>query len=291
MAHSEFALVRSETLSLTLDVAIKHRDMESSPTERELEEARVRFLREKIENGLFVCPSWSVAQYEKRTIRMNGRHSSTALCQTNGEFPEGLFVHMDTYRVDTPHGLAGLFRQFDARQSGRSSLDVCGAYQGLYAPLRDVDRKYCLLAVKGISWFKRQIKQEACVKGDDVGELLANTVYYDFIVWIGELFNSKCKELQTDPIVAAMYGTFEANESQSRRFWAAVAKGGIDEGSPAQVLSQQLTDNRDERNPNKKYTVAQQYGIAIRGWNACREGKTVASLAPQKKKDLPAIVF
>lgn len=287
MPTVDFSLVKSETIPLTRDIALKHRDMESSPTERELMPSRVKFLRQKVEDSLFVCPSWAVAEFQKRTIRMNGRHSSTALCETNGDFPEKLYVHLDTYKVETPKGLAGLFRQFDARQSGRSSLDVCGAYQGLYEPLSSVDRRYCLSAVKGISWYKRQVEKVPCARGDDVGEMLSDEVYHGFIVWLGNLFNSKCKEIQSDPVVGAMYGTFEANEPEARKFWQDVAKGGVDEGSVAQVLSDVLTKNREQKDSTKKLTVAQQYGVAIRGWNSYREGKTVTGITQQKKKPCP----
>ncbi len=38
------------------------------------------------------------------------------LASLNGEFPQGLYVTMDEYEVDSPDGLALLFRQFDDRK-------------------------------------------------------------------------------------------------------------------------------------------------------------------------------
>jgi hypothetical protein len=83
---------------------------------------------------------------------MNGNHSSTALLGLNGSFPDKLVAHIDEYEVSRLDGLALLFRQFDDRKSGRSSKDVCGAYQGLYEPLREVPRDTAKLGAEGISW-------------------------------------------------------------------------------------------------------------------------------------------
>ena len=102
-----FTLLSSETVPLTRDLALQHRDMESSPTERELHPPRVKYLREKLVNGLFVCPTWATARFQGRVVRMNGRHSSTALCEANGEFPKGLSVHLDTYSAESPRGWLG----------------------------------------------------------------------------------------------------------------------------------------------------------------------------------------
>jgi hypothetical protein len=90
---------------------------------------------------------WNWAHFGDKVFRMNGQHSSAVLCELNGQFPEGLQVHMDTYQVDDKEGLALLFRQFDNRKSGRTPIDV--AYQGLYPDLADAARPAAKLAVEG----------------------------------------------------------------------------------------------------------------------------------------------
>ncbi len=55
--------------------------------------------------------------------------------------------------------------------------------------------------------------------------------------WRG-IFTIKTPELKRQTIVAAMYGTFEKNEAEARKFWKEVARGGVefDENHPTTVL-------------------------------------------------------
>jgi hypothetical protein len=95
-----------------------------SPTERVFDPSRAKMIREKTEAGQLIAFNWAVAKIGDKEYRVNGQHSSTVLSELNGEFPQGLKVHMDTYEVDSNDGLALLFRQFDSRKSGHTPTDV-----------------------------------------------------------------------------------------------------------------------------------------------------------------------
>src|SRR5215469_842274 len=148
-----FRLVKSETVPLTRELARQFRDLEPSPTERELSPSRLKMLKEKAVAKQLVTFHWSRARRGAHIWRMNGQHSSNMLCDLNGEFPDGLFVHLDDYEVDEMSGLALLFRQFDDRKSGRTVGDVAGAYQGLVPELAGVPRDIAKLGIEGIAWF------------------------------------------------------------------------------------------------------------------------------------------
>ena len=126
-----FRLEKSETKALTPDLAKRFRDLVPSPTERAFDEARAKMLREKAAAGQLIAFNWATAKLGDNEYRMNGQHSSLVLCELNGQFPENLKVHLDSYVVDDKEGLALLFRQFDNRKSGRTPTDVAGAYQGV----------------------------------------------------------------------------------------------------------------------------------------------------------------
>ena len=145
---TSYRLVKSEVRDLTPELAEEFRNLEPSPTERELSPARIRHLRIKAEAGQLVTFHWSVARLGDRRLRMNGQHSSNMLCGLNGHFPKGLKVHIDEYEVPDKPSLALLFRQFDDRKSNRSPSDVAGAYQGLYEELHDVPRGPAKMAVE-----------------------------------------------------------------------------------------------------------------------------------------------
>src|SRR6188768_1597800 len=101
-----FRLTNAEVKPLTRDVAIAFRDMDPSPTEREMNPSRITHLLEKATAGQLVTFHWSTAKLGNRVLRMNGQHSSSMLCDLNGTFPDGLMVHLDEYEVDSPDGLA-----------------------------------------------------------------------------------------------------------------------------------------------------------------------------------------
>ena len=90
---------------------------------------------------------------------------------------------------------------------------MSGAYQGLY--------KVCLH--RRVMTFTRSS---------------ARPELHDFIKWVGEMFSIKTPELRRQTIVAAMYGTFEKNEAEARKFWQEVSRGGVEfeDSHPTTVL-------------------------------------------------------
>src|SRR6187200_1850654 len=128
---ASYRLVKADVRELTPELAEEFRNLEASPTERELNQARINHLRMKAEAGQLVTFHWSLAKLGDKKLRMNGQHSSNMLCDLNGHFPKGLKVHIDEYEVPNKPSLALLFRQFDDRKSNRSPSDVASAYQGL----------------------------------------------------------------------------------------------------------------------------------------------------------------
>lgn len=280
-----FQLSKSQCVPLTRELAQEFRDLEPSPTERELDPGRLRHLKEKAEAGLLVTFHWSRAKLGKKWLRMNGQHSSNMLCGLNGEFPEGLSVHLDEYEVDGPDGLALLFRQFDDRKSGRSSHDVSGAYQGLYEALRDVPRKAAKLAIEGVAWYRRTIEGQPVPSGDSQYELFGEDGLHSFVQWMGELFSIKTPELRRPQIVSAMYATFISNEAEARTFWELVAKGGkeFDDQHPTTVLSCWYMKAK-QKEMKLAPKPAEFYQAALYGWKAYREEKPIPSIRIDMKK-------
>jgi len=280
----------SNTVALTPAIAAKHRDMPASPTERKLDPKRVKLLSDKIQAGLFITPTWAIADYNGTEVRMNGQHSSHALCDANGLFPTGLSVHIDTYNATDPNDLAVLFRQFDAKQSSRSAEDVSGAYQHLHTDLTNVCPKVALATIKGVAWYLRKIDGSAIPPGDDIGSLFNNLSYHDFIRFCGSLFTSKCKELQRPEVIACMYGTYLVASTASKEFWTGVASGAGDTASTEGILDSQLLADREESDRTSKLKPDQVYGICAKAWNCSRENTPIkGKLYHALKKPLPAL--
>jgi len=287
-----FRLVKSAVLPLTKELAREHQALDASPTERDLQPRRIKHLRQKAELGHLVTFHWAKAKIADQWVRMNGQHSATMLAQLNGEFPEGLFVTLDEYEVDSTDGLALLFRQFDDRVSSRSTADVAGAYQGLYEPLRAIDKSVAKLGIDAIAWHLPAIEGIPVPSGDEKYRLFVRAAYHPFLLWLGELFTIKTPELRHYAIAAAMYGTFiTGNNEDVRRFWDQVARGGLEyeDNAPSTVLDNWLKEAKErgtKRNLKPKLKPIEYYQGCIYGWNAFREEKTLKDIKYDTRKGL-----
>jgi hypothetical protein len=284
-----FRLINSEVRDLTPELAEEFRNLPASPTERELREDRVRYLREKAEAGHLVTFHWATARFGGKKLRMNGMHSSTMLSNLNGNFPKNAKVHLDEYEVNDKDGLALLFRQFDARKSGRTPSDVSGAYQGLYDDLAGVPRDTAKIAVEGIAWWRRHVEGLPAPSGDDAYTLFGEAGTHGFVLWLGEVFSIKTKELKRVPIVAAMHATFNKNQPESRKFWDDVGRGGVkyDDNAPATVLDNWLKMlAEDKKTRAKDVKPGNYYQACIFAWNAYRDGKAISAVKFDTKKGL-----
>jgi hypothetical protein len=282
---AKFRLLKSEVKPLTRELAEHFRDLEPSPTERDLNPARLKYLQEQAEAGLLITFNWARAKMEGKTLRVNGQHSSNVLCGLNGEFPQGLFAHIDDYEVDGPEGLAVLFRQFDQRKSARSSADVAGAYQNLHPELHQVAKPIGKLGIDAITWHRRTIEGAPTESGDAVYTAFGTVGNHPFLLWLSDVFSIKTPELKKTQIVAAMYATFIKNADEARKFWDQVARGGIEyeDNAPATVLDGWLKAIK-EGEIKTELKPAQYYQGCIWAWNAFREEKEIKDIKCDTRK-------
>jgi hypothetical protein len=141
------------------------------------------------------------------------------------------------------------------------------------------------LAVEGAAWYDKNVEGLPAPKGDDVYTLFGKTGLHPFIRWVGEVFTIKTRELKRQTIVAAMYGTFEKNEAEARKFWLEVSRGGVefDDNHPTTVLDAFLKSAiEDKRKIELK--AGNFYQASIYAWNAYREDKTITTVKYDTKK-------
>jgi hypothetical protein len=271
-------------------MAIAHRDMPASPTERTFSESRAKKLRETFESGHMLPCAWAKAEWQGKEVRMNGQHSASVLCAME-EFPSGARVHMDSYTPENEEGMALLFRQFDARVSGRSATDCSHAYQGLFSEVAKLDEKKALAAIKGINRYHQFTGEGATFSGDDIGRMFFNRNYDGFIRFIGDLITKgKSNELNRSEVLAAVYGTYLQSETRAGEFWKEV-KSAHRDGHPSQVLDAQLEKDANHTDSAKKMRAIQLYAICIKAWNAhlTEEPAPSGGWKHPEKKTLPEI--
>jgi hypothetical protein len=132
--------------------------------------------------------------------------------------------------------------------------------------------------------------------GDDVYDLFNRKSHHPFLLWIGELFDIKTKEMRETGVIAAMYGTFVKAEAAAKEFWHQVARGGIEyeDTAPSTVLDRWLKVYAETKASERiKVGMIRNSGVFYSGciyaWNAHRRGKTIKDIISDTKKGLPAV--
>jgi hypothetical protein len=289
-----FRLVQSATHHLSRDKALilarEHQALPHSPTERDLQAARLNELVTRIKANLLLPCNWATVLYEGVKYRMNGQHSSQALLDCADCLPERVSIHLDHYEADAAAGMGILFRQFDARISGRSRSDVAGAYQGLVKALDGVNRRKGKLGIEGVCWYRRTLDGFPVPSSDDLYQEFMTPAYHSFLRWLDKILSVKTPELERAPIIGTMYGTFVKSESGSQDFWSHVAKNDLtDDSHPSAVLSAELVQIKEGRRNGQTPSPAEFYCKCAKAWNAFRGGEKIRSLNVNPKKGLPEL--
>ena len=264
--------------------------------EREIAKKRVKHLRDKIDAGLGVTFHWVTAELNGETLRGNGQHSSSMLSEYPVEsFPKGLKVFEEHYKCDSPDDFALLFQQFDDRASSRSSSDVASVYQGFQPDLIDVPHNIAKLAIDGYTFFQRTIEGAQNIPAGDISyALFSDKGLHPWIKWLAELHNSKTMELQNKPVTAALFNTFAVNETEAKKFWDLVSRGGDpdEEDSPERQLDlwlRSVYEGTIEVPSSIKWKTTCLYQACVYAWNAAREGKKITSIKYDVKKNVSPI--
>lgn len=286
-------LIESQTLILPRERALKaaqdHLSLPNSPTERGFEKRREHELIERIKGGTWLPCNWATVHYENVKYRMNGQHSSHAMVSAAEYLPDRVSIHIDHYRADDRDSMALLFRQFDARFSGRTKQDVSGAYQGLVSELQDVARDKAKLAVEGVVWYERVVEKSPTMSGDAMYGIFFREMYYPFIHWMDKIFSSKTRELRHLGVVASMYATFLKSESGAQDFWPHVARQDVpDDKDPRTFLGNELLTFYESKE-GKPLTQSEYYCKGVKAWNAWRYGDKVSTLKVAPQKGWPTI--
>jgi hypothetical protein len=288
-----FRLAKAEVRPLTREFTEEFRTMTPSPTERVNDPNRMKHLRGKAERGLLVPFNWSVAILKGTKYRMNGQHSGGMLMGLEDVlFPENGMVFYTEYEVDTPEDMALLFRQFDDRISSRSPADVSGAYQGLYPDLAEVNRDTAKTAAEGIAWYEKFLERLPVATGDDRYAIFKDAGARKFIIWLDTVLSSKTPELKKTPIVAAIYGTYQKNQSAAEGFWHEVARGGDDynDRAPSTLLDTWLKSIHEDKEDEYDVKGAEFYQGCAFAWNAFRQARQISAIKSDISKKLHELV-
>jgi hypothetical protein len=295
MTAFKFKLLSSKTEDITPELAVRFNTMPETLAERKLKKQRLDYLSNAIQGGDVIAFNWATAKVEDtgEEYRVNGHHSSHLLAQMNGQMPEGLKAHIDTYSVPNKEALALLFRQFDNRVSVRSINEISGVYQGLNINLKDIPIQVGRHAIDGMVWYMKKIAGEDTKTGDDRFDYFYDREKQPFVIMVGRVYSKSKTGEFTTPVIGAMYGTWQREPTVAEIFWTAAARPGTaGDTHPAQVLDAWLVKKQQGEGEEKRPTEFEFYNACATAWNAHRHDRPLTpgyNFKYSKKKGPPEL--
>ncbi len=274
---------KPKVLSATNALAMSHRDMLPAPGDRPLKNFRVEVLKKHVANGTLRICEWATVYCKetRKTYRVNGKHTSTLMCELNGEI-KSLAVLLQRYECDTLDEVARLYSTFDTRSSARTTGDINCIFAATVSSYDALPKKIVDVAVTGISlgiWGLDGSKDHS--PEDRAALLLSNE---QFVLWLNDVCHSPDQSegnprlLRRAPVVMAMFRTWEKDKKAANDFWTLVKNAsGPKHTTPDRKLNSYLL----QVSLNGSSTVAsggasrrQVYVKCIHAWNAWRRGAT-----------------
>lgn len=283
--------IGSQTVPLTLELA-KHFDrMTTLKGDRNPDsargKARVGWLHQLRADGYFYSPTWStcVVKGEKgRKYRVDGGHSARMLVQSNGDFPDGLMVHVREFQADTIEDAVDLYEQFNQSSSTRTTADLIQNKAAYVEGLEGIKPVYIARAIAGI---RTHLKlREGYRDTDTLGFI---RLYPDFIRWAADFVHDR--HLARVGVVGAMFAMWGHNKELCMEFWAHVREEDAPKGDATRTYADWLDEAEKEalRGRLSAWPPRAYYVKAHHAYNAWRAGITT-SLKYHPSAPLPSLV-
>lgn len=277
-------LGKPKTQKVTKSLAKQIAEMDPAPHDRPLSERRLAVYERLLTEGSFRPVTWATALCHETSgvYRVNGKHTSTMLSGMK-ELPE-FFVTIEEYECDTLEDVAKLYATFDSGIQSRTARDIYLSFAATVDALKEVSVTSITLSASGIAYHTWHEKYGAHQPAERAELLLE---YPEFVVWLDRLFGdgqhdgerSSSKHLRRQPVVAAMFSTYQKAKGQATDFWTAVRdETGMQPTLPDRKLARYLisTGVNDGSGAKRvrKADTREFYVKCIHAWNAWRAGET-----------------
>lgn len=300
-----YALVSSEEIPFTLQLAMQHLQTEAFIAEREIDNQHLTYLKQDAMDGWFGFERASLdlgfCEWDKKWRRLNGQH--TAWMRVDLDDPKSgsgkainwkkIKIRVNKYRLKTEDDFRRLYATFD-RGKPRSAGHVTAARllgREKFAGLTKRDLN-CLVAAVRFYRYPRNIAGSERIRADEVIDRVENQEYRLVRVvadYCADLTYKQCPHMaKRVPVVAAMLATFEKAVKPSIEFWDKVRHGGGSATDPSTVLMKFLyqVSCRSDTTLSREKAVSREelYRICLVAWNAFRQGRPVKVLrCPDKR--------
>lgn len=274
-----------KTHRVTRKLAREFAEMDPAPHDRPLSERRLQVYQRLFGQGGFRPCTWARASCAETggLYRVNGKHTSTLLAGVD-PLPE-YYVTVEDYACDTLEDVAKLYATFDSKMQSRTVSDINLSFAATVPELAPLPARVINLAVAGMGYHLWEGSVSRHHQPAERAELLLE--YPEFLVWLADVLAAgaeaegrrNSRHLMRQPVVAAMFATWQKAGGPASEFWLAVR----DETGPAPTLPDRklarylLTVGVDSGG-GARYRVRRAdsrefYVKCIHAWNAWRKGE------------------
>ncbi len=284
-------LSRPRTQLVTQELAQQFVDMTPAPHDRPLSERRLQVYRRMLALGQFRPVTWASALCEETNdiYRVNGKHTSLLLVGLK-PMPE-FFVTIEEYQCDTLEDVAKLYATFDAGIQGRTAADIYLSFAATVPELKGLNSKIVKTAITGIAF--KEMGMDVYTKSQPVERAEMLLEHTDFVLWLSQLLQAgrsttedqlpsrqKCQHLLRQPVVAAIFATWEKTVPAALEFWRAVRDdSGAHPTMPDRKLSRYLLTTSMQGGHDRRGKSAgprEIYVKCLHAWNAWRKNEPTA---------------
>jgi hypothetical protein len=196
--------------------------------------------------------------------------------------------------------VAKLYATFDSKMMSRTASDINLSFAATVSELAELPNRTINLAVAGMAYHLWGMDRASHTQPAERAELLLE--HPEFVVWLDRLLTGveddrpsrqNSRHLQRQPVVAAMFGTWQKAKVPATTFWDAVRdETGALPTLPDRKLARYLLSVGVDKGAGvgrvRKAEPREFYVKSLHAWNAWRKSEST-DLRYYADKEIPAI--
>ena len=289
-------VIIDKTVTLDASKAQEYVDLPIFAGERTVRDHWVQHLVDEMKKGTFnhLLVILSTAEHKGVYYKINGQHT----CWAVAFMPPGFSIRVREirYRCKSEKQLKLLYSTYD-RLMGRTdghitTVHLVGTDVGEGIPTDLLGR-----LATGVKFWLMANPEYRRVTPDQIAAVIFSK-YPDLFrqvgVFITDVNRDASRFFKRQPVLAALFPTFEKVPTKAREFWHPVFTGlGLEKKTDARwqlrkwLLDTCLAKGTSGKSDQRSVTSEETYLICIVAWNRWRKGEVVQSLRPTKKRVKP----
>lgn len=281
---------RPKTVKATKSLIKQFVEMTPAPHDRPLSERRIGVYEKLLAAGQFRPVTWASALCGETedVYRVNGKHTSILLSRLE-KLPE-FYVTVEEYECETLEDVAKLYATFDSNMQSRTARDIYLSFAATVPELANVSDKVICAGIGGVGYQKHG-QGLSNIQAAERAEAVLDQP--EFVLWLSDLLQGapgiaetgsatrsklKVSHLYRQPVVAAMFASWQKAKAAATEFWSAVRdETGPVPTSPDRKIARWLVTSSLTMKANtrvRKAGTRETYVKCLHAWNAWRKGES-----------------